>query len=179
MHKKRLLKLADYMEKVEADKYRQDTWFDGVLDQNEAELKPIKGGGNRQRVVIKEGVCGTSACVLGHAVAAVPEARLFWYAGASEIDFDHEGFVINGLGIAKTVKGRLEVGFEAAAGAFDIPVEHAGIMFAQLCKDTCDFYGTDYWNEQDHPTPGQVAVALRKYVELDGDIRSVMGAAKS
>lgn len=164
MFKRRLLKLADYMEKVSGDRYRQDMWQSGDLDDRNAELGRKLPHLDTRRVTIKEGACGTTACVFGHAVAAVPEAKLFWAAESWAIDLNDDGtFTVDDLDVAIYDKGKVLTDFSAAMVAFDIPHEHASVMFGGDTgprSATARFYGEF--------TPAAVATALRNYVATNG-----------
>lgn len=168
MFKKRLLKLAAYMEKVQPKQYRQDAWltaedYDAPMTDELLTLRK-RPGTNKIIVTVKEGACGTAACVLGNAVAAVPEAKLRFYTDNSEIDREKDGtFSVEAVGIITFTKdGRELQNFEAGAEAFGISFDHASILFGiQGDFRTSVFYGKDF-------TPANVAACLRKYVESNG-----------
>lgn len=72
-HAKRLAKLANHMKTIEADTFNIDTWIDGQsINSNKIWMAKIE---EHQFVTNNQiNVCGTTACLLGHA-AAMPEFR--------------------------------------------------------------------------------------------------------
>jgi hypothetical protein len=164
MHKKRLLKLAAYMETLEPKKYNQGRWFKGVVNEKVATLgRVVKDTYGDEFVPIKpkEGFCGAAACVLGHAPFAVPEAKLFLGTKPDYTDSTKTGFEAEHLEVYVKSGGEIFQAHKAGSVAFGIPVHHADCMFGGVCqKDTIRFYGKF--------TPKHVAAALRKYVETDG-----------
>lgn len=164
MNKKRLLKLADYMEKVEARRYNQNAWLttrnDGSMTEEEVTLRK-RAGSDKIIVTVKEGACGTAACLLGNAVAAVPEAKLRFYTDEGEIEREKDGsFTVDAVGIIMFTKdGRELRDYEAGAEAFGIDRSQAHVIFG--LKDdyvTRNFYDGDF-------TPGNVAARIRKFAE--------------
>lgn len=162
MNKERLLALADYMETVKKSQYSQNTWIDG-LKPGKFEEEKVVGLYERRQIVPKEGFCGTSACVLGHAAFApgLKDAGLFLSAMKGS---NHElfAFEVN----VRDAAGTILDGFETGAHVFDIPVEHAAVMFGSLEPDVRRFYTG---SGRKTPTTKDVAAALRLYVETDGE----------
>jgi hypothetical protein len=169
MNKKRILKLADYMEKLDAAKYDQGSWFEGRVNIDALHVTTLRSNSNFKKVSIPEGACGTTACVLGHAIAAIPEAKLFWSMSKWEADevaaLKEDGWTDTSLDldVALVKDGGVKFGFEAAQAALDIPFRHAMVMFGGDVGPqgmSRRFYG--------ELTPAAVAKALRNYVATNG-----------
>jgi hypothetical protein len=164
MNRERLLKLAQHMERVDPKNYYQGLWLGG-LEENDY---TVEGEENR-RIVIREGSCGTTMCVLGHAVVALPDAGLWFYCirhGITHVMHrDPETEIVT-------------ANFAAAREAFDIPEEHARVLFGgPETPTTYLFYADRHGTMSDfhtQVTPSTVAKKLREYVETDGEVVDVV-----
>jgi hypothetical protein len=169
MNRERLLRLADYMEGVAPENYNQGDWVNGSslgMTQAPDEFDPA-------RIVVREGACGTTMCVFGHAVAAVPEAGL-WFSGRH---FPY--WVVVRFRDPET--GVIHSGFAAARHAFDLPENHASVLFGGTDGPSTYIFYTGQAYDYDKGrieesrsfhasvTPKTVAEALRRYVETDGE----------
>jgi hypothetical protein len=171
MNTERLLRLADYMERVDPRNYNQSTWLDGT----EEDVCPAPTEFDPGRLVIREGACGTTMCVLGHAVAAIPDAKL-WFSGSV-------AWAVVQYRDPNT--GEIFDGMEAARHVFDLPEGHAVVLFgADDDPVTYAFYTGQAYNYDkgendfhDLVTPTTVAQTLRQYVETDG--RTAVEALKT
>lgn len=170
MKKTLMLALADHMEDVARQEeerktrlYSQATWLGGDVNQDTVALGDEIEKGALRRVNIKEGACGTTACVLGHGVA-VEGTGLFFYADEAYIyRRDDDTYEIDEVGVGFKGEGGFLYEYEAAAVAFDIPLTHAEVMFGWPGGGlTAEFYN-DSFNARN------VAERLRAYVESDGD----------
>lgn len=172
MNKERLLAMASYMEQLPPDKYDQDSWLTGL----EASAISVD---MRGRVTLKEGFCGTAACVLGHA-PAVPELKdqgLYirlvesMYSGAAGIRNEETGRIFRPTSAricAIDKDGSEQEGFNAGSTFFDITQDDAEIIFGATTFATLDFYSGDPLTPDDQLEPWMVATALREYVATDG-----------
>jgi hypothetical protein len=165
MNKLGLLALADHMEALDPERYDQDIWFTGDLDENNAVLGEEFADGidwhARRRVTIKEGACNTVACVLGNATS-VPGLGLFLGVPSKYLDVGGAGeFLINDVNVCFVKDGELHMNGHAGVLAFDIPTEHADVLFGTTDEsETLEFYGAI--------DTKSVAAKLREYVETDG-----------
>ena len=172
MNKDRLLALADYMDKVKADTYDQDSFFDfsnhSLTKDDITLVKGVVGGhsdNSVHKITLREGFCGTTACVLGHA-AFVPGTTLSAFirgwdldeGGKPGDDVDADvGFI--------DANGQVITGMAAGVHEFGIPRDHCEVMFSDSGEEnTRAFYGA----EDDWVSPQQVAAAIRNYVATDG-----------
>jgi hypothetical protein len=166
MKKQRILKLAAYMERVKPENYSQDTWASyggsGSLTQEQCSLDTILDNPGTVKVKVKEGACGTTACVFGHAVAALPEAKLMFYANSGEDVYPGENgtFEVHDVGVMVIKDGEVFRNFDAAVEALGIPRPHAELLFG-ADRYTFQFYGED-------ATPQMVAARLRQYAQTGG-----------
>ena len=170
MKKTLMLALADHMEDVarreEESKtrlYSQATWLGGDLDQDTVALGDGFENGALRHVAVKEGACGTTACVLGHGVS-LEGTGLFFYVEDADIFRREDGnYEINEVGVGFQGEDGFLYEYEAAAVAFDIPRAHAEVIFGWPgYAPTAKFYNHSF-NSQN------VAERLRAYVESDGD----------
>ena len=174
MKKKELLALADYMELVDAAAYDQSSWLD--------RLKPDKILGIDQEtgaVRLSEDFCGTSACVLGHAVFAPALKHLGLFLNlrpsfssereSDTVTIDGTRYLCRYPEICTVDDdGHVVEGFETACIAFDIPEDHAEVIFGPNTADTRFFYLGEEGSPDDL-TPTVVASALRDYVATNGE----------
>lgn len=186
MNKERLLRLAARMEKVKEEHFDISSWssigaFDPLGYQSFATsgiVKPLpdyveyteKG---ERKVLLREGFCGSTACVLGQ-------------AGLIK-EFNKEGLYIDVTGDGKNTRegaatvtyfdpesGTTYFGDDAGMAFFDLTGRDARLLFYTGDEDrtTRFYYGDDPENpvheEGDPITPQMVAKALRKFVETDG-----------
>lgn len=170
MKKALMLALADHMEEVARNEeerktrlYSQATWLGGDLDQDTVALGDGFENGALRRVAVKEGACGTTACVLGHGVA-VEGTGLFFYADEADILKRVDGnYEVGEVGVGFEGEDGFVYEYEAAAVAFDIPLSHAEVMFGWPGHGrTAEFYNHRFNSRN-------VAERLRAYVESDGD----------
>lgn len=165
MNRERLLRLADHMERVDPQNYDQGSW----LEVEPGAISPAPSEFDHGRLIVREGACGTTMCVLGHAVAAVPDAEL-WFAG------EHFPFWVV-IRNRDPHTGLVFEGFRAARHAFDLPEDHAPVLFGGTDEPSTYIFYTgqayDYDKGEndfrDLVTPTTVAAALRRYVETDGE----------
>lgn len=156
MNKERLERLASYLEETQARKDREDAlaasfnysqnyWLDlqGPVNSDAVQLTPVVTPrfGKQQKVVIKEGACGTAACVFGHA-AFVPEfqeAGLSFRTGWARERADGKteiGAILvvyenpEGPDPKDDFYGGVYDGVPAASRFFDIPEEDAYVLFS-------------------------------------------------
>lgn len=171
MKKKLLLDLADLMETVAEDRYDQDSWMDGVTADVITYSRAVDP--EYSRIKLKEGFCNTGACVLGHAttVPSIQKAGLFIAVDSDKLRQEKEDLK-NGVTpweiravVGKITRGSFVSGFRAACEVFDIPYNHAELMFDNMNDAVRLFYTGDINRE---PTPKLVADAIRAYVETDG-----------
>lgn len=162
MNKQRLLRLADMIEKVSPDKYRQRTW----LSADPRNTDSWKFELVHERRVLKEGFCGSAACVLGHA--------------AMDEEFRKEGLVHYRFGGGDCSVGLITEGsfvddpIIAAMQFFDIDEASAMTLFdggEDLFHDSgspLGFYS--YYVEEGgrKVKPRHVGKAIREFVETDG-----------
>lgn len=163
MYADRILKLADYMESIRPESYNQDAWFgkDGDWHNLSKDLFNIGEAVDdiRRQVTIAENACGTTMCVLGHAVAAIPEAGLI-FVFEDRYQNQDTVFRVDVVG-PDTKDGGYTFGPSAGAFALDIPYSHAEVLFGSSQEDdTIEFYGK-FDNQV-------VAAKLREYVETAG-----------
>lgn len=161
MNRERLLKLADYMAGVDPRNYYQGLWL-GRLNENDYD---IVNPDWERRIVIHDGVCGTTMCVLGHAVAAIPEAGLWFKCvrhGVTHVmHLDPETRIVSS-------------NLAAAREVFGIPESHAQVLFGtEESPRTYMFYTGHRLRVRRRDfhelvTPTTVAMKLREYVETDG-----------
>lgn len=171
MKKKLLLDLAAYMETIPEDRYDQNTWMDGVTADVVTYSRAVDP--NFSRVKLKEGFCNTSACVLGHAtsVPSIQKAGLFIALVSDELAAERKdieaGVELGSIfaTIGKITSNGFVSGTSAASEVFNIPIDHAELMFTSMVPAVRLFYTGEYTGE---PTPALVAATLRKYVETNG-----------
>lgn len=177
MNKERLLALAGYMERVKPANYDQDSWANGINSDNAEFVADDRLKRPGQCVIVNEGACGSTMCVLGHAPNALPNAGLFLFANEGSIVTDEKGqkrAISVSIGVHSD-RGFLS-DFEAAAYALGIPSEDASIMFGSSSdNDTRLFYtgqtyddALDDGTEDEWVSPKEVAEAIREYVRTDG-----------
>lgn len=136
-------------------KYNQGTWFEGVenLPEDAIELKTPKQFSNYVPAIIKEGACGTAACVLGHA-ALIPEFQKKGLTfGVYDWNIDsYDKVVGSNMLILYNKRGApdMKEGMQAGAEFFGIPIEHARVLFgAHDHVDTIMFYTGLGYDEAD------------------------------
>lgn len=172
MKKDLLLKLADIMENCDDSdvKYDQSTWLDftNLEDYASDYLEVLSGQRTIDNCVwtpvkIKENACGTAACVLGHAALAMPETGLHFVIPKKAARFIKKGHRRDpDLWIALMKGGRTYGDYAAGAKAFDIPIDHAEVLFGSV-----NSYFTHRFYEGDF-TRRNVSDKLREYVASDG-----------
>jgi hypothetical protein len=169
MHSERLLRLADYMERVDPRNYNQRAWL-AWTKADSVERTPTDN--SPDEIVIKEGACGTTRCVLGHAVVAIPEAQLWFQHPTSSSDSVM-------IAVRDPETDELHYDYDAAAFVFDISEDHASVLFGSHAHDdTYRFYADRLPSGYTYAageiefhklvTPATVARKLREYVETDG-----------
>jgi hypothetical protein len=120
------------------------------LSLDQIDLTLDRGGVHYGTVKITEGFCGTAACIAGHAcfIPEFYEAGLRMRVGYNTIS----GVVYSGVPYFEG-----GTGIDAMAEFFDIPMEHADILFGSVGGYTSDFYGK--------LTTENVGKKLREYAE--------------
>lgn len=169
MNKERLLRLADRMDKVKPEHFDIRSWSSILTDDGTIpDYVTFEHKGDR-KVLLREGFCGSTACVLGQA-ALIKE-------------FNNDGLYIdlNGDGRQARTGHATVVYFDgennhfgqfAGQKFFDIPLRDASLLFFTKEENiTTAFYLNNIEKtEYDHHEiePKHVAAALRRYVETDG-----------
>lgn len=161
MHKERILRLADRLDKVLPEHYDPSSWFSTPVRLYELIEKRVVKEEFGRTILLKEGFCGSVACTLGHA-ALIPE----FIKDGLHISFGSDQTF--GTVYYKNQHGNFAGGAAGGALFFDIPENHAEIMFFTHGNEniTESFYGVD---SASLVTPKIAAAALRKYVETDGE----------
>lgn len=180
MNKERLLRLASRMEKVKPEHFDIRNWSTvGAFDPYGAQGSNATGAygqvkklpdyveyteKGQRKVLLREGFCGSTACVLGQAalIREFNEQGLY-------IDLTGDGINTQG-GAAGIVyideNGNEFFGQIAGEKFFDLTGVEASILFYAYGSDiTAKFYGAEH---SGRITPQQVATALRRFVETDG-----------
>lgn len=196
--KKRLLRLADRLDKVKPSHFDIHTWY-GInsdtaikkfcslgfgkvkeIGKKTEEVSDYTGGFVTKKVkksryaLLDEGFCGSVACVLGHA-AMVPE-------------FNRAGLYVEVTGLQEKIEeGRAYWGGEGGIAyrdpkkpksklyeSFEAGMKFFGVPEAHAVlmfggEYSRQFYGFDLCNDNHaNITPKRVAKYLRKYVESNG-----------
>jgi hypothetical protein len=143
MNKERLLKLADFLEKVHPSNFNWDNWYSRRLDSKGAPTKPR---------------CGTMACALGWA-ALMPE-------------FKAEGLKIKESGedaawlasLPERVRGQVELDGQVVYGRMKNPFRIASKFFGITDSRAQAIFGGARWGEPSDD-PKYVACKIRKFVK--------------
>jgi hypothetical protein len=194
--KKRLLRLADRLDKVKPSHFDIWTWY-GVSDKKAVTALTQQGGFNEtaelgkitrdryfggaegwktvkepRKVLLDEGFCGSVACVLGHA-ALIPEFnKAGLYVDVTKItrqieEAKKEEFYTFYSGDGEVVYRDPKVKGAKIKQHFD-----AGQEFFGLTEEQADMiFGGErspYFYGTSNPTPKNVAKKLRKFVESNG-----------
>lgn len=153
INKERLLRLASRMEKVKAEHFDIGTWYDPRKVMGFDDLAE-KAEFSEDKILLREGFCGSVACVLGHA-ALIPE-------------FNNQGLGIKvekgSEGMYPTIVYDGRQNTNAGAEFFGLSYMQASLLFG-VGGRWREFY-TGAWKEI---TPQHVAAALRRFVETDGE----------
>lgn len=140
MYAKRLLKLADFLDKLPKEKFNF-----GLIAEvgNKPMLEALKAG--RQR-------CGTTACAIGWMPAVFPR-QVCWVGAEKSGEILEVGFR------AMTIDTYPATNFGVAEQFFGLTSEESGLLFNP--GETEDSLG-------DEATPKQVAGTIRKFVRKAG-----------
>lgn len=182
-----LMKLADIMETRPDASYDQGSWFknetlDWLSEDKGFVFEPFDQGWRGARVVVKEGACGSAACVLGTACLEMSEET-----GLSFITGPLRELAETGVRYASALVPSFDDGaklhkeWRAGAAAFDIPIEHSFILFGSkydipTIMFYCDVDRCEAWQIANQElfnvlvTPKLVAKRLREYVLNGGYI---------
>ena len=174
----RLERLADRLEKVKRSHFDISTWYEAPskkiakIEKTKSLKYNFGGGFGKREVLIREGFCGSVACVLGHAALIDDFNDKGLYVDVTEA-IDDVKYYKGGKSIELTAdvvykdRDGIHYGAEAGIRFFGLPKVHAYIMFFYNAPlECCQFYGVDM---EDQITPKKVAKALRKYIETKGE----------
>lgn len=184
--KKKLLRLCDRLDK-KATKAVLNNGFAkvqkiGTVTEKIYQRNPDGAWGGKwvpkkydRVVLLDEGFCGSTACVLGHA-AMIPEfTRKGLYVEVTDIQKIKDKRLADGYNFyggegddvfkdPKNPRKKIKNGFDAGMKFFGLCESHAVMMFGG--ELTRAFYGSD--DNTKNITPKRVAKYLRKYVETNG-----------
>jgi hypothetical protein len=171
MNKERLLLLADHMEKVRPENYDQNVVIEGDIDTFEDADEEYKSGYYEYRPLkLKEGFCGTTACVMGHApfVPEFADLGMRIYASRSKTYADAQ-FDVGGIVLLRASAPRPLYDFDAAREFFDLTYEQSNVLFSSADEgETRAFYTGSFDGDFTEVTPQIVAQKLREFVATDG-----------
>lgn len=161
-----LLALADHMETVSDEAYDQRHFCISDRAIDVAHWGRLGGF-----AVAPEGFCGSSACILGHApsVPAIREAGLIIIAFGSTPTLGGmhaRAFAVVSIDVDT---GDLRTSIEAAARTFDIPQDHAAVIFGEPANPRTTALFTGEPGADFEVTPVEAAAVLRRYVETAGE----------
>lgn len=199
MNKERILRLASRLEKVNPEHFDIRNWWANST-RNEVEEVTIvdhpayNSITRNKKLIVKEGFCGSTACVLGHAalikefnqeglyikINDEPCYRLKDITGKGYhqylLQYEYEKAVkerqeqyemISYGSIVYITDDNIYYDTEAGSKFFDLTYEEARYLFyAGGVSISRLFYGAE---ENQEITPDMVATALRKFVETDGE----------
>ncbi len=192
MNVERLEILAKHFDQIAADKKRRRTLNMGrwanIRDGNGEPLRadpavcfkgdPIRSeeyddDQTQHTVVLKEGYCGTVACVAGHATSnkELREQGLHMLMIYDSRDIDINGAYSPedfGVAILNEDGEVIDEGTSALAAFFGIDFREAHIMFG-AGRDAIHFYTGD-GDSYEQPTPEQVAKRIRQYIAGRTDV---------
>lgn len=166
-----LLRLADIMEATPEKAYDQDVpveyrgedadgWRDGgeVVEKTcDTALRDENTGWETRQVILKEGFCGTAACVMGTAALNMGDVGL----GLWRLPYSY-GDEAPAVGLTLN-EGSVTTNWDIIGEKlFGMTPEESGVAFDVDCGSTREFYGGD---ARSSLTPKQVAKGLRAFAE--------------
>lgn len=161
MNAERILAMADYMERLDDPKtYYQGAWMSRADEPDETEVpldaivvEDKEHDGYWRKVTINEGACSTAMCVLGHGVTALPDAGLFFAMGKGMVEYSQENgrYELDDVTVAIDLGDMTATGFSAGKIAFDIPYQHASILFGGSSDRLTNAFYTDRTRDEVWP----------------------------